>query len=72
MVDDYMVDKVLDKVKEIIGIEKIDDTKILIITDDQLSHNIILNRFAILLTCFMRDGNKFYPHQFLDHALYDE
>ena len=47
MVDDYMIDKVLDKIKEIIGIEKIDDTKILIITDDQLSHNIILNRLAI-------------------------
>ena len=34
MVDDYMVDKGSDNIKEIIGIEKIDDTKILIETDD--------------------------------------
>ena len=36
MGDDYMLDKVLDKIKEIIGIEKVDDTKILISTDDKL------------------------------------
>ena len=27
MVDDYMLDKALDRIKEIIGIEKFDDTK---------------------------------------------
>ena len=32
-----MLNKVLDEIKEIIGIEKIDDTKILINTDDKLS-----------------------------------
>ena len=31
MVDDYILDKALDKVKEIIGIEKFDDTKVLMI-----------------------------------------
>ena len=36
MVDDYIRGKVLDKIKEIIGIEKIDDTKILTDTDDKL------------------------------------
>ena len=30
MGDEYMLDKVLDKIKEIIGIQKVDDTKILI------------------------------------------
>ena len=30
MVDDYMLDKVLDKIKKIIGIEKFDNAKILI------------------------------------------
>ena len=30
MVDDNILDKVLDKIKNIIGIEKLDDTKILI------------------------------------------
>ena len=28
IVDDYMINKVLDKSKEIIGIEKFDDTKV--------------------------------------------
>ena len=32
MVDDYMLDKVLDKIKMILGIEKFDNTKILIKT----------------------------------------
>ena len=34
MVGDYMLDKVLVKIKEIIGIKKFDDTKILIDKDD--------------------------------------
>ena len=32
MVDDYMLDKALNKIKEKLGIEKLDDTKILIDT----------------------------------------
>ena len=36
MVNDYMLDKVLDKIKEDICIVKIDDTKILIDTNDKL------------------------------------
>ena len=35
MVDDYMLDKVLDKIKEVIGIERFDDAKVLIDTDDK-------------------------------------
>ena len=34
MIDDYVLDKVLDKIKEILGIEKFDSTKILIDADD--------------------------------------
>lgn len=45
-----MVDKVLDNIKEIIGIEKFDNTKILINMDDQLSDQITLKRVVILLT----------------------
>ena len=36
MVDDYLLDKGLDKIKEILGFEKFDDTKIFINTDDKL------------------------------------
>ena len=34
MVDDHMLDKVLDEIKEIVGIEKFDDTNILTALDD--------------------------------------
>ena len=40
MVDNYMLHKVLDKIKEIIGIEKFGDTKVLIETDDKLLDDI--------------------------------
>ena len=36
-----MLDKVLDKIKEIIGTEKFNDTNILIDTDDKLLDDII-------------------------------
>ena len=44
MLDDYMLDRVLDKIKEIIGNQKFDYTKILIDTDDKLPNNIALKR----------------------------
>ena len=37
MLDDYMLDKDLSKIKMIINIEKLDDDKILIGTDDKWS-----------------------------------
>ena len=40
MVDDYVLDKILDKIKEIIDIEEFDNAKILIDTDDILSDDI--------------------------------
>ena len=40
MIDDYVLNKVLNKIKEIIGIEKSDETKVLVSTDDKLSDNI--------------------------------
>ena len=72
MIDDYMVEKVLEKIKEITGIEKFGNTKILINSDDKLSDDNTLKRVVTLLTCAVKDGNKFYPQLFLDPALYDE
>ena len=46
-VDDYMLDKLLDKTKELISIERVDDTKILIDTDDKLSDDITIKNFVI-------------------------
>ena len=42
MIDNYVLDKVLDKIKEIIGNEKFDDTKTLIDADDKLPDDINL------------------------------
>ena len=42
MIDGCMLHKVLDNIKEIIGIEKLDDTEILIDTDDKLLNDITL------------------------------
>ena len=40
--DDNNLEKVLDKIKKLIGIEKIDNTKNLIETDDKLPNDITL------------------------------
>ena len=72
MVDDYMTDKVLEKIKEIIGLEKFDDTKILIDTDDKLPDNITLKYIVILITCVIKDDDKLYPQISLEEALYDK
>ena len=40
MIDDYMLERVLDKITEIIGIENFDNTKILIDTNGQLPQDI--------------------------------
>ena len=52
--DDYVLDKVLGKIKEIIGIEKFNDTKILIDTDDKLLDDINLKNVVILMTTLLK------------------
>ena len=60
MVDNYAPDKVLDKIKRI-GIEKLDSIKILIDTDDKLPDDITFKNAMILMTCIIKDSDKFYP-----------
>ena len=50
MVDNYMLNKALDKTKNIIGIQKFDDTKILVDTDYKLPVDITLKNVVILVT----------------------
>ena len=45
-----MLDKVLDKIKEIISIQKVDDGRILIDTDNKLLDDITLKNVVILMT----------------------
>ena len=60
--------KILDKVKEIIGIEKFDNTKILVDTNDKLQE-ITLKNIVILITCDIKDDRKFYSQIFIEEAL---
>ena len=70
MIDGYMLNKVLDNPKEIIGIKKFDDTKILIDTDEKLTDDISFKNVVILMTCVIKDDSKFYPQIFFKEALF--
>ena len=58
MVDDYMWIKVLDKKEEIIDIEKLDYTKILIDTNDKLPDDITLKNVMLWITCDIKGNDK--------------
>ena len=66
-----MLDKVLDKIKETIGIIKFDVTKILIDTDEKLPEYITLSNVVMLMTWgVVEDDSKFYPQIFLEEPLF--
>ena len=72
IVDVYIVDKVLDKIKEIKGIE-LDNTKILIDTDAELIDDIDDINFenvVILMTCVKKVDGEFYLQIFSEEAFY--
>ena len=69
MVNNYILNKVLDKIKKIIGIERFEDPdKILIVTDDKLPHDINLKHVLILMTCVFKEDDKFYLKLVLEEA----
>ena len=68
-IDNYVLDKVLGNIKEIIGIEKFDDTKILTDTDDKLPDDINWKNDVILMKCDKKGDGKLYPQLFLKEAL---
>ena len=41
-------------------------------TGDKFPDDITLKNFLILMTCVIKDGDKFYPQLFLEEALYYE
>ena len=64
MVDNYTLDKVLDKIKRK-GIEKPYDTKVLIDADDKLPDDITLKNAGMSMTCVVKNFDKFYSQLFL-------
>ena len=71
MLDDYALNKVLDKIKRT-EIGKLNDTNILIDTDDKLPDDITIKNVVMLMTSVMNDGDKFYTQLFLEEALFGE
>ena len=59
----------LEKVKEIIGIEQFGDTKISIHTNNKLLDDISFKNVVILMTCIIKVYSKFYLQMFLEEAL---
>ena len=54
MIDVYMLDKVSNKIKEIINVDNFDSTKTMINTNDKLTDYITLKNVVILITCYKR------------------
>ena len=52
--------------EKIVGIEKFDDTKILIDIDNKFPDDITLKNVVVLMTCVIKEGNRFYPQIFLE------
>ena len=71
LIDGYVLDKVLLKIKEIVGTEKFHDTIILIDTDDKPPHDVTLKNVVILITYVIKDGEKLYQQLFLAEEFYD-
>lgn len=55
MVDEYMLDKLQDKIKETLCIKIFDDAKILIEIDDKLPDELTLKSDMILIMWFFKD-----------------
>ena len=68
MLDDFMLDKDLNKIKMIINIEKFDDAKILIGTDDKLSGNVTIKNVILIISAINGD-DKFYPQILSEEGL---
>ena len=71
IVDNHILDKILDQTERIVT-EKLDNISILIDTDDKLPNDITSKDDLILMTCVIKDGDKFYSQLFSKEALHNE
>ena len=66
--DNHVLDKLVDKIKNIREIKKL-DAKILIDTDDKLRDDITLKNIVILIMCVTKNWDIFYPKLLYEEAL---
>ena len=64
-----MLDKVVDNIKETIGIEKFDDSKILIDADDKIPNYITLKKWHVSLRIML---NFIHKHFQKKHCIMDK
>ena len=70
MIDNYLLELSLVNIEDVIDIEKFDDTKIFIETDDKLKDDVALKNVVILITWVIIDDSKCWPQIFLEEVLY--
>ena len=70
MVSEYIPGKALDKIKETVCIERFDDIKILIDTDDKFPEYITFKNVVILMACVVKHDGKLHSQMFLEEALF--
>ena len=68
MFDNFILNRVLDKIKEIISFEMFHETAIMIVTGDKLTDDTPFKNAVILITCVIKDDGKYYPQMFLAEA----
>ena len=66
--DNHVLDKLVDKIKNIREIRKL-DAKILIDTDDKLRDDITLKNIVKLIMCVTKNWDIFYPKLRYEEAL---
>ena len=59
----------LDEIKMIVGIEKIDDSEILYNTDNELANEVTWTNVEIITLWVMKDYDISHPQKFLEEAL---
>ena len=74
MVDDYiiikhMLDEVLDKIKEIKDIEKVDVTEIMIDIDYKLGDEITIQNVVIIISCIIKNYDNIYQQLFEEESI---
>ena len=62
-----MLDKILSRIKEIIGFEHFDNVKKGVGTDDKLPGDAT---FVVLMTCVINTDDEFYSQLFLEEGLF--